>query len=195
MSDGKGKRGLLILGGVAVVALVAGLFVLMSANDPAPDPTRPDPVGVAEPDRPSTIGPSTAAAPDSGAVKPPVPVSSAPPVIHDHSGKDEPDAGTAFPVAPQIKNSIFRNVTPALTQCSPPPAGSGDQPRDFVVVGFTIVVDQGKVSLEGVDVSEAPNLTPEHRECLKKAFSAVAFELTAEQEPGRFPVTLQFAVP
>jgi len=83
-----------------------------------------------------------------------------------------------------------------VAACSPPrTSGEGDgKPRGFATVSYTVVVEQGKARLEQVD-AKAETLSAEHLACIKKAFEGVGFDTPTDQAPGRYPITLQFAVP
>jgi hypothetical protein len=200
MTERSGNRGLLVAAALAVVALVAGLFVLMS-TDEAPKGTAPEPVEVAADDR----GPdrtATMSAPGDRPTSRPAgkPATSAPttgpkpPMVFDHSGEPQPDAAPGLaPAAAPVRNRIFELAGPAIAKCAPPERAG--KPKDLLVMGFTIVVENGKVSLDEVQVGDSANVTPEHRECIKQAFQSVGFEPPAGQSDGRFPVTLQYAVP
>ena len=202
MTEPSGNRGLLVVAALAVVALVVGLFVLMSADDRG-QTTAPEPVEVAavegarEPDRTATMsapGDRPAARPEGKPATSTPPPSTKPPEVYDHSGEPQPDAAPAYaPASAPVRDEIFKSVAPSIARCSPPDRAG--KPKDLLVLGFTIVVENGKVSLDEVQVGDSANVTAEHRECIKSAFETVGFDPPAGQSDGRFPVTLQYAVP
>ena len=197
MSEEKGARWLLVLGGLGVAALVAGLFVVMASGDGGATP-RDTPRPIEEEGRVAAPGspqnPAAAGKPQplpSDTPAPQHPPSK--PIIYDQSGQPPPDPAKVHPVASPTKNTLYKNVTPALTACST--AGGGGPPREQVTVGFTIVAEAGKVKIENVTVSEGDGITPAERDCVRKAFESQTFDSPEGQENGRFPVTFAFSMP
>jgi hypothetical protein len=202
MSEGISNRWLLLFGGAGVVVLVVGLFVLMASDAPAGTPTGPvtPPVERSEARPPAAGDRPTIAAPnppgESPAAKPPsTPPPSEPAIVHDNSNAPPDPAAAKYQVPPQVQNNVFKAVTPAVAACSPPRTSEmAGKNRGFASISYTLVIETGKAELEQVD-AKADFLDAEHLGCIKKAFEGVGFDVAADQAPGRFPVTLQMAVP
>jgi hypothetical protein len=200
--------------GVAVVALVVGLVVMLKSNAgagpnppkqpaaaPAPAPPAPAPP-VAAPVSTPTAAPAAPPPASAPATPAPAPSDSPPPTytvdergnrVHDHTRDPGPTEGPAIAVATV---AVIRGaVTEPIGRCGAGLRAQPDRPSARVMVNAQVKVKNGKVAVDTVTIDNGDALPRPYLDCVISAFAAVNADAPTGQKDGDQLVHLPWTVP
>ena len=177
------KRLALVLGSLAVVALLVGL-ILMLRSDPAPAPVpAPDPAP-----RPTPPAP-----PARGETQPSRPVPLPPVGEPTPSGRLITRPAPASPVASVTIADIRQVVEPAVRACARD--AQVPSPPVRVFVHARLKAEGGRVSAHDVTVEGAEPLGADVPACIARAYQELQTDMLPEQKDGEDLVHMPWSLP